>query len=192
MAAAQTLISVADYFAHETKPASEYEDGVLRRKPMAAWDQGVLQNRIMHLLDHAASALVSASEVTVRIREGKYLVPDVIVQRRDAIQRPYPIEPVHLCVEILSPSDRISEALAKCEESHAWGVAMTWILDPEATPSRGSSGERESVSRGCFDSPGRSLCSAGLAKGWASSTSPGFPKFAEVGEPRSAMRWLLP
>ena len=131
MAAAQTLISVADYFAHETNPASEYEDGVLRRKPMAAWDHGVLQKRIMQLLDHAAPALVSASEVTVRIREGKYLVPDVIVQRRDAIQRPYPVEPVHLCVEILSPSDRSSEALAKCEESHAWGVAMTWILDPD-------------------------------------------------------------
>ena len=131
MAAVQTLISVEDYLAHETKPASEYEDGVLRQKPMATWDHGVLQKRIGYLLDHAAPALVSASEVTVRIREGKYLVPDVIVQRRDAIQRPYPVEPVHLCVEILSPSDRISEALAKCEEYHAWGVAMTWILDPD-------------------------------------------------------------
>ena len=131
MAAVQTLISVGDYLAHETKPASEYEDGVLRQKPMAAWDHGVLQKRIMQLLDHAAPALVSASEVTVQIREGKFLVPDVIAQRREAIQDPYPLEPVHLCVEILSPSDRISEALAKCEEYHAWGVEMTWILDPD-------------------------------------------------------------
>ena len=73
MAAVQTLISVEDYLSHETKPASEYEDGVLRQKPMTAWDHGVLQKRIMQLLDHAVPALVSASEVTVRIREGKYL-----------------------------------------------------------------------------------------------------------------------
>ena len=129
MAAVSTLISVEDYLAHETKPASEYEDGVLRQKPMPTWDHGVLQRRIGHLLNNAD--MVSASEVTVQIREGKFLVPDVIVQRRDAIQRPYPVLPVPLCVEILSPTDRISEALAKCEDYHTWGVAITWIVDPE-------------------------------------------------------------
>ena len=131
MSAVSTLISVQDYLAHETKPASEYVDGVLRQKPMPTWKHGLIQQRIGQLLDNAAPALVSASEVTVQIRAGKFLVPDVLAQRRDAIQDPYPVEPVHLCVEILSPSDRFSEALAKCEEYHAWGVVMTWILDPD-------------------------------------------------------------
>ena len=131
MSAVSTLISVEDYLAHDTKPASEYVDGVLRQKPMPTWKHGLIQKRIGQLLDNAAPALVSASEVTVQIREGKFLVPDVLAQRRDAIQDPYPVEPVHLCVEILSPSDRFSEALAKCEEYHAWGVVMTWILDPD-------------------------------------------------------------
>ncbi|MBY0502332.1 MAG: Uma2 family endonuclease [Bryobacteraceae bacterium] len=130
MAAASTMISVEDYLAQETKPASEYADGVLRQKPKPTWKHGLIQKRIGQLLDHAAPTLVSASEVTVQIRPGRFLVTDVIAQRRDAIQDPYPVEPVHVCVEVLSPADRFSHALAKCEEYHAWGVVMTWILDP--------------------------------------------------------------
>ena len=172
MAAVQTLISVGDYLAHETKPASEYEDGVLRQKPKAAWDHGVLQKRIMQLLDHAAPALVSASEVTVQIREGKFLVPDVIAQRREAIQDPYPLEPVHLCVEILSPSDRMRSAgevrgvprLGSRDDVDPRSRRAPRLAVPEATPPRGSSSGRKSGNRRCFDSLGRSLCSAGLAK----------------------------
>jgi Uma2 family endonuclease len=43
-------------------------------------------------------------------------VPDLIVQESDRIQDPYPIEPVYLCVEILSPGDRMGETIAKCED----------------------------------------------------------------------------
>ena len=88
MSAVSTLISVEDYLAHDTKPASEYVDGVLRQKPMPTWKHGLIQKRIGQLLDNAAPALVSASEVTVQIGEGKFLVPDVLAQRRDAIQDP--------------------------------------------------------------------------------------------------------
>lgn len=92
---------------------------------------GVVQRRIGQLIDESAPALESAIRVKAEVRPGKFLVPDVIAQSRDRIQDPYPTEPVHLCVEILSPSDRMSEALTKCEEYHAWGVAMTWIVDPD-------------------------------------------------------------
>ena len=47
------------------------------------------------------------------------------------IQSPYPTEPVLLCVEILSPEDRVGAMLAKCEQYHAWGVPFCWVIDPE-------------------------------------------------------------
>jgi Uma2 family endonuclease len=78
MAAAQTLISVQDYLAHETKPASEYEDGVVRQKPMATWKHGLLQKRIGQLVDSAA--LVTASEVTVSGSTGPSLCRDPLSQ----------------------------------------------------------------------------------------------------------------
>jgi Uma2 family endonuclease len=65
----------------------------------------------------------------VRLSPTKYLIPDVIAA--PTIQSPYPTEPVLLCVEILSPGDRLGATLAKCEDYHAWGVPYCWVIDPE-------------------------------------------------------------
>jgi Uma2 family endonuclease len=51
--------------------------------------------------------------------------------RRGSGQDPYPTKPMFLCIEILSPEDRFSEVLAKCDGYLAWGVPMTWIVDSE-------------------------------------------------------------
>jgi Uma2 family endonuclease len=93
---------------------------------------GLIQARLAHLITRAFQDFEAASKVTVQIRTGRYLVPDLVVQRCDRIQDPYPSEPVHLCIEILSPGDRMSEIFAKCEEYHAWGVETAWVVDPEA------------------------------------------------------------
>ena len=65
----------------------------------------------------------------VRLTPTKYLIPDVIAA--PVIQSPDPTEPVLLCIEILSPEDRVGATLAKCEQYHAWGVPVCWIVDPE-------------------------------------------------------------
>ena len=131
MSAGTTLVSVEEYLRTNYKPACEYVDGILHPKPMPTWMHGLLQAQLAMLINQGFHDFVAASEVNVQIRAGKYFVPDIIVQRRACIQSPYPTSPVHLCVEILSPDDRMSEVLAKCEEYHAWGVDTTWIVDPE-------------------------------------------------------------
>jgi Uma2 family endonuclease len=131
MAAGTTPVSVEDYLRTSYKPTCEYVDGVLHQKPVPTWMHGLLQAHLAMLINQGFHDFVAASEVNVRIRTEKYFVPDLIVQRRDWIQSPYPTSPVHLCAEVLSPEDRMSEVLAKCEEYHAWGVETTWIVDPE-------------------------------------------------------------
>ena len=91
-----------------------------------------MQGHLGSLLGQRFRDFETAIEVTVRIQEGKYRVPDVIVGHRDHVEDPYPVEPVHLCIEILSPEDRMSNIFAKCEDYHDWGVATTWIVDPES------------------------------------------------------------
>ena len=36
-----------------------------------------------------------------------------------------------LCVEIVSPPDRVGKLFGKCEEYHKWGVLFCWMIDPE-------------------------------------------------------------
>jgi Uma2 family endonuclease len=132
MAAGSMIVPVEEYLSTTYRPNCEYIDGVLRPKPMPTRKHGLMEGWLVVLIQRAFPEFEAVTEVTVRIHADRYLVPDLLVQRRDRIQDPYPIEPVHLCAEILSPDDRMSEVFAKCEEYHAWGVATTWIIDPEA------------------------------------------------------------
>ncbi|HXB70068.1 MAG TPA: Uma2 family endonuclease [Candidatus Acidoferrales bacterium] len=129
--ATAALVPVEEYLSTTYKPACDYVDGVLYQKSMPTWDHGSIQGQFYMLITQGFPQYKAGSEVTVQIRTGKYLVPDLIVQHRDRIQRPYPTVPVHLCIEILSPDDRLSAVIAKCEDYHDWGVETVWIVDPD-------------------------------------------------------------
>ena len=131
MAAGWTLVSVEEYLATSYKPACDYLDGVLRQKSLPTRKHSLIQTFLCQLINTGFPGFEAVSELTARIHERRYLVPDVAVQRKNHIQDPYPLEPIHLCVEILSPNDTASETFAKCEEYLSWGVHMTWVLDPE-------------------------------------------------------------
>ena len=131
MVADATLVSVEEYLRTNYKPACDYIDGVLRQKAMPTFDHGDIQFAVC-LLVRRFGGFTAIPEQTCRIREGKYLVPDVAVHALSDLQRPYPTKPVHLCVEILSPPDRFSDTVSKCDEYHAWGVKYCWIIDPES------------------------------------------------------------
>src|SRR5580704_8273304 len=117
------LVSVEEYFRRTEKPYCEYIDGVLFPKAMPTLSHGFIQGLLMILL--RKQGVQAFPEVTVRLSDTKYLIPDVIAAR--TIQGPYPSDPVLLCVEILSPTDRLVATLAKCELYHAWGVPFCWV-----------------------------------------------------------------
>ncbi len=124
---ATAIVSVEDYLRRTEKPYCEYVDGVLNPKPMPTKLHALVQSLLIVLLrQQGAEAL---TELTLRLSATKYLIPDVTVA--PDFEGPYPTEPVLLCVEILSPEDRVGATLAKCEEYHAWGVPFCWVIDPE-------------------------------------------------------------
>ena len=126
MSSAATSLSVDEYLNKSFKPACEYIEGVLRQKSMPTKLHALIQFLLVKLLrEQGVEAL---AEVSVKVSPARFLIPDVIADAR--IEDPYPTQPVALCVEILSPDDRLSSAFAKCEEYHAWGVAHCWIIDP--------------------------------------------------------------
>jgi Uma2 family endonuclease len=119
-------ISVEEYLSSSFKPACEDIDGVLRQKSVPTKLHALIQFLLVTLLRR--QGVEALAEVTVHVSSTKFLIPDVLADAK--IEDPYPTRPVALCVEILSPEDRISAAFAKCEEYHAWGVPYCWVLDP--------------------------------------------------------------
>jgi Uma2 family endonuclease len=125
---ATAIVSVEDYLRRTEKPYCEYVDGVLYPKPMPTLLHGLIEFMLLTLL--RKQGVQAVSEVTVRLSATKFLIPDVIAAPV-LQQHPYPTDPVLLCVEILSPDDRVGTMLAKCEQYHAWGVPFCWVIDPE-------------------------------------------------------------
>lgn len=142
---ATAIVSVEDYLRRTEKPYCEYVDGVLYAKSMPTKLHALLEKILMRLLDR--QGVEALSEVHVRLSPTKFLIPDVIAA--PTIQGPYPTEPVLLCVEILSPEDRIGALLAKCEQYHTWGVPYCWVVDPEKRTAwqYPSGGEPEHIAR---------------------------------------------
>jgi len=121
-----TLVPVEEYLSTPHEPACEYLDGVLRPKAMGTKKHAQIQFRVCELLRRLGYEALP--EVTVRISATRYLIPDVLADR--VIEEPYPAKAVLLCIEVLSPEDRLGATLAKCEEYHAWGTPYCWVLDP--------------------------------------------------------------
>lgn len=121
-----SLVPVEDYLKSTSKPNCEYVDGEVRPKAMATSLHGLIQALLILLLRRQGTD--ARPEVTVRLTPTKYLVPDVIAA--DEVADPYPTEPVTLCVDILSPEDRLGAVFSKCEDYHAWGVPYCWVVDP--------------------------------------------------------------
>jgi Uma2 family endonuclease len=126
MASTSTSMSVEEYLKYSSKPNAEYIDGELRPKSMATGLHGLIQTLSVVLLRR--QGVDARTEVTLRLSATRFLIPDVIADH--SIPDTYPTEPVMLCVEILSPEDRLGAAFLKCEEYHAWGVPYCWVIDP--------------------------------------------------------------
>jgi len=120
------LIPVEEYLRRTGKPNCEYIHGAIHAKRLSTTLQSWVQSILIFLL--VKQSKIALPELTVRIDSETYLIPDLAVVH--SLQFPYPEGPAELCIEILSPEDRVGAMLAKCEKYHSWGVPVCWVIDP--------------------------------------------------------------
>jgi Uma2 family endonuclease len=133
MAAASTPLTIEEYLGASYEPECEYVDGELIPKAMGTNDHSRLQYRIGQLLyRYEAAGLCEVSpEQSLRVRQGAVLIPDVCLLPLGHGEHGVVSTLAFLCIEILSPSDRFTYTVRKCEEYLRWGVPACWIFDPE-------------------------------------------------------------
>jgi Uma2 family endonuclease len=133
------LVSAEEYIARFVdageKPTCEYLDGELIPKSMPTKKHSQVQGNITRLIGNRYDETLNPlPELTIRLRETQFYVPDLAVEelaRPIQGRYPGPLDPVLLCVEIVSPPDRVGKLFGKCEEYHEWGVPYCWVIDPE-------------------------------------------------------------
>ena len=126
------LISVEQYLNTSFEHDAEFVEGKIVERPVPTYDHSELQGFLVEIMRPMARRLgmKALPEQRVQVRPDRFRVPDICVVAERPAWRGVVTVPPHLCIEILSPEDRMPDTLQKVAEYLAWGVGWVWIIDP--------------------------------------------------------------
>ncbi len=125
-------IPIEDYLSSTCDPDCDYIDGHLEERNLGEWDHASLQMRISAFLyvrqDQWGIRVVP--ELRVRVSPTRFRIPDVCVVLGEPNEQVL-TKPPFLCIEILSPEDRMSRIQERIDDYLRMGVRYVWIFSPD-------------------------------------------------------------
>ncbi len=142
--AAPTLISVEEYLATSYRPDCDYVDGEVVERNLGERDHAWLQTAVASyfFVRRRQWNITVLTEMRVQVKPTRFRIPDICVLLGDSEERIL-TKPPFICVEILSPEDRLKRVQGRITDYFEMGVPYVWVLDPEtrqaysATPAEG-------------------------------------------------------
>ena len=121
--ATRTLVTEDEYLHTAYEPDCEFEGGL--QAALASW----------FFRRRKAWAIHVYTEQRIKMRDGKYMIPDICV-----VQGPEPAEQVFtapplIWIEILSPEDRHVRVNQNVQQALGLGTPYVWVIDPETLES---------------------------------------------------------
>jgi len=131
--ASSVAISVDEYLHTVYRPDCDYVDGNVIERNVGEFPHAMLQGILVgYLREFARTVQIRVlPELRVRTGQRRFRIPDICVMRKSQAPEPVLTRPPFLCIEILSPEDRMTRVMERVKEYFAFGVEHVWILDPE-------------------------------------------------------------
>ncbi len=132
MSTTRALISVEEYLATSYRPDCDYVDGEVVERNLGELDHGWLQGLLMRLLMNRYEHLgiFVFPELRVQVKPTRFRIPDVCVTLGFPDEQIL-AKPPFLCIEILSPDDRMKRVKERVTDYLEMGVPYVWVLDPK-------------------------------------------------------------
>ena len=130
-AVAASFITVDEYLRSAFQPDMDYLDGVLEARNVGEFDHGDVQWAFLEAINAFTSTLGvrARPEIRVQVSPTRFRVPDVCVVsaswKRSQIIQEAPL----LCIEVLSPADRITDAVQRSQDYLHMGVPEVWVVN---------------------------------------------------------------
>jgi Uma2 family endonuclease len=130
--ATPTQISVEEYLSTSYRPDCDYLDGEVVERNLGERDHGWLQMFVsVYIFNHYNDqGICPFTETRVQVRPKRFRIPDICVTVGFPDEKIFTKPPV-LCIEILSPEDRMKRVQERIDDYLQMGVPMVWVLDPD-------------------------------------------------------------
>lgn len=132
MATTPTLMTMEQYLHTSFHPDVDFVDGEIQERNLGEFDHGHLQGLLFawFLERMASTRLIPVIEQRIRVSDRNVRICDVAVVSADSPREQVATSAPVICVEILSPEDRIARAEVVLADYRAMGVPNIWLIDP--------------------------------------------------------------
>jgi Uma2 family endonuclease len=132
--AVTTQVSVEEYLRTSYAPDCEYVDGEVLDRNVGELDHAWIQRAILLYVAIREKQLgvTILQEQRLQVNARHYRVPDLMILAGGKPDEQIITRPPLVCVEVLSPEDRMSRMNKKIADYLAFGVRYVWVLDPKA------------------------------------------------------------
>ena len=147
MATTSAVMSIEEYLRTSFRPDADFVDGEIEERHLGEFEHATLQAGIVSFFwaRRREWNIQPVTEQRIRVHPRKVRIADVAVLRGDAPRERVTETPPLICIEILSPEDRLSRAKVVLADYQAMGVGAIWLIDPiyRAVFSFGTDGLRD-------------------------------------------------
>ena len=129
---AATAVTIEEYLSTPYRPDRDYVDGEVQKRNLGEFDHARLQGEI-YAYFHARRkqwGVYPVIEQRLQVSASRFRVLDVCVIIGTAPGQIFRTPPF-ICIEILSPEDRMSRVNERIADYLQFGVPYVWILDPQ-------------------------------------------------------------
>jgi Uma2 family endonuclease len=132
MATAPALMTIEQYLHTSYRPDVDFIDGQIEERHLGEFDHGHLQGLFFawFLQRMPQTRLVPVTELRVRVAPSRVRICDIGVVRQDTPREQVAVTPPAVCIEVLSPEDRLKRAENVLSDYLAMGVENIWLIDP--------------------------------------------------------------
>lgn len=131
MAATPRFVTVHEYLTADYEVDCDYIDGALEERNVGELEHSYLIGLLVAFF-HAHRERLQIKvlpDIRVQVAATRFRVPDIALASATETSQILTRPPL-LCVEVLSPEDRLSRIRLRTADYHGMGVPDVWIIDP--------------------------------------------------------------
>ena len=123
------MTSVEEYLKGDYRPDVDYVEGNIEERCVGELSHAELQFQLVLQL-RTIIGVFACFEVRLKVSDTRYRVPDVCAYVDYKPTEQVLTRPPFVCIEVLSPEDRLNRTLTVVRDYFGMGVQNVWIMDP--------------------------------------------------------------